>query len=151
MHLGRSLQSILNASQTASNPFQREFWISANLAYLSILGVRYMWIDALCIIQDSPSDWEKEAARMADVYENAFLTIATDAARDPTWGILTPRHLEKISVQDAIAKPDKPRGKRNYDVLSVPIKEDTGAECIIQSLDAARTLASATYAALHGL
>ncbi|EQB47534.1 hypothetical protein CGLO_13301 [Colletotrichum gloeosporioides Cg-14] len=72
---------------------------------------------------------------MADVYENAFLTIATDEARDPTRGSLTPWHLEKISAQDATAaKPDKPGGKRNYDVLSVPIKDDTGAECIIHTL-----------------
>ena len=39
------------------------------------LGVRYLWIDSLCIIQDSMSDWEQEATRMADVYENAFLTL----------------------------------------------------------------------------
>ncbi|KAF4867856.1 hypothetical protein CGCSCA1_v013050 [Colletotrichum siamense] len=132
---------VLNLTTTSSNLAQRKAGISWDglsesfrhaILICRSLGVRYMWIDALCIIQDSPSDWEKEAARMADVYENAFLTIATDAARDPTWGILTPRHLEMISVQDAIAKPDKPRGKRNYDVLSVPIKDDTGAECIIQ-------------------
>lgn len=63
------------------------------------LMVRYLWIDALCIIQDSSSDWEFEASRMASVYENAYLTIATDAARDPTWGILRAREpLEPLSV-----------------------------------------------------
>lgn len=63
------------------------------------LMVRYLWIDALCIVQDSPSDWEFEASRMANVYENAYLTIATDAARDPTWGILRAREsLEPLSV-----------------------------------------------------
>ena len=40
------------------------------------LGLRFTWIDALCIVQDSAEDWEKESTRMSDIYENAFLTIA---------------------------------------------------------------------------
>jgi hypothetical protein len=40
------------------------------------LGVRYLWIDAFCIIQDSHSDWSTEAANMANIYRNAFFTIA---------------------------------------------------------------------------
>lgn len=40
------------------------------------LGIRYLWIDSLCIIQDSAADWECEAARMASVYSNAVLTIS---------------------------------------------------------------------------
>lgn len=31
------------------------------------LGLRYLWIDALCIIQDDPSDWERESACMAEI------------------------------------------------------------------------------------
>ncbi|KAL9121473.1 MAG: hypothetical protein Q9187_001964, partial [Circinaria calcarea] len=38
--------------------------------------VRYVWIDSICIIQDSKEDWEKEAAQMASVYSNAYYTIA---------------------------------------------------------------------------
>jgi hypothetical protein len=40
------------------------------------LGIQYLWIDSLCIIQDDVKDWEQEAARMASVYENAQVTIA---------------------------------------------------------------------------
>ena len=40
------------------------------------LGIQYLWIDALCIIQDSTQDWEIECARMGDTYRNAVLTIA---------------------------------------------------------------------------
>ncbi|KAF4627445.1 hypothetical protein G7Y89_g10711 [Cudoniella acicularis] len=32
------------------------------------LGIRYLWIDSLCIIQDSPKDWTTEALKMAAVY-----------------------------------------------------------------------------------
>lgn len=40
------------------------------------LSIRYLWIDSLCIIQDDATDWEQQAAKMASIYENAFLTIA---------------------------------------------------------------------------
>jgi hypothetical protein len=44
------------------------------------LGVRYLWIDALCIIQDSSEDWKNEAARMAEVYTKSYCNIAATAA-----------------------------------------------------------------------
>lgn len=40
------------------------------------IGVQYLWIDALCIIQDDPADWKREAANMNNVYANAWFTIA---------------------------------------------------------------------------
>jgi hypothetical protein len=39
------------------------------------LGVRYAWIDSLCIVQDNRHDWERESAKMNDIYENAYLTV----------------------------------------------------------------------------
>jgi hypothetical protein len=50
------------------------------------LGIRYLWIDSLCIIQDDNDDWEAEAARMAAVYSNATLTFAATEAADPSQG-----------------------------------------------------------------
>ncbi|KAF1989458.1 HET-domain-containing protein, partial [Aulographum hederae CBS 113979] len=40
------------------------------------LGVRYAWIDALCIIQDSPSDWTTESSKLHAIYSQAYCTIA---------------------------------------------------------------------------
>lgn len=40
------------------------------------LGYRYLWIDSLCIVQDSPKDWNHEARRMALVYGNAVCNLA---------------------------------------------------------------------------
>ena len=45
------------------------------------LGVRYIWIDRLCIIQDSAEDWATEAATMQTVYQNGFLNIAALGAK----------------------------------------------------------------------
>ncbi|ERF70446.1 hypothetical protein EPUS_04724 [Endocarpon pusillum Z07020] len=55
------------------------------------VGVRYLWIDALCILQDDAADWAFEAANMAAVYSNAFLVIAGSSAPDGSVGCFTER------------------------------------------------------------
>jgi hypothetical protein len=55
------------------------------------LSVRYLWIDALCIIQDDASDWSTEAAAMAEIYAGAFLNICALASPNSETGFLFPR------------------------------------------------------------
>ncbi|KAF1964955.1 HET-domain-containing protein [Bimuria novae-zelandiae CBS 107.79] len=50
------------------------------------LDVRYVWIDSLCIIQDSREDWEHEAAQMAEVYSYSYLTIAASGSANGQGG-----------------------------------------------------------------
>ena len=52
------------------------------------LELRFLWIDALCIIQDDPVDWAREAATMNMVYGSAHLTIAATSAVSSTDGFL---------------------------------------------------------------
>lgn len=40
------------------------------------LGWEYLWIDALCVIQDSSNDWEREAALMSEVYKHSSCNLA---------------------------------------------------------------------------
>ncbi|KAF7912982.1 uncharacterized protein EAF01_002003 [Botrytis porri] len=46
------------------------------------LKVRYIWIDSLCIIQDSSADWNHEAQTMGDVYAHSLLNLCGTAALD---------------------------------------------------------------------
>lgn len=41
------------------------------------LDIAYIWIDALCIVQDDPEDWKREAVQMERIYGNSILTIST--------------------------------------------------------------------------
>ncbi|KAH9889096.1 heterokaryon incompatibility protein-domain-containing protein [Cubamyces lactineus] len=52
------------------------------------LGVQYLWIDSLCIIQDSREDKQRELAKMRDVYLHAFLTLDAANAQSVSQGIL---------------------------------------------------------------
>ncbi|CAO2653535.1 Nn.00g029460.m01.CDS01 [Neocucurbitaria sp. VM-36] len=55
------------------------------------LGLRYIWIDALCIIQDSNEDRAFEIGQMAKVYSNATITIAATRAAAVWQGFLSER------------------------------------------------------------
>jgi hypothetical protein len=50
------------------------------------LGLSYLWIDSLCIIQDDQEDWELESAAMSQVYLCAFLNITASAASEGSIG-----------------------------------------------------------------
>lgn len=67
------------------------------------LGLSYLWIDSLCIIQsgDNGEDWKRESVQMKSVYSQAYLTIAATAAADSLSGFLN-RHYqpEYISLRD---------------------------------------------------
>lgn len=54
------------------------------------LSVRFLWIDALCIIQDDENDWSQEAQKMGSYYGGAWLTIAADDAPDVSHTIFPP-------------------------------------------------------------
>lgn len=51
------------------------------------LGVRYLWIDSLCIRQDSLQEWYHESARMAQVYSNGYVNISATTASDGSGGL----------------------------------------------------------------
>ncbi|KAH8596374.1 hypothetical protein B0O99DRAFT_510379, partial [Bisporella sp. PMI_857] len=54
------------------------------------LGIQYLWIDALCISQDSKRDWHKESARMGAIYGNSLLNIKASGASDSHDGLFIP-------------------------------------------------------------
>ena len=56
------------------------------------LGLRYIWIDAFCIVQDSKEDWSQEALRMSLIYSNAIVNIAATASKDGSGTLLPARN-----------------------------------------------------------
>lgn len=57
------------------------------------LKIQYLWIDSLCIMQDSPEDWAQESARMKDVYGGAMLTIVAMGSSTVEAGMLRDRSI----------------------------------------------------------
>ncbi|KLU81659.1 hypothetical protein MAPG_00744 [Magnaporthiopsis poae ATCC 64411] len=56
-----------------------------------LLGARYLWIDALCIVQDSREDWQLESGRMGAYYKHSWLTLAAAMTGDSNGGLLGKR------------------------------------------------------------
>ncbi|KAK3489515.1 HET-domain-containing protein [Neurospora hispaniola] len=73
-----NIEELRSLIQVQSLPTSYREAISVSLA----LGFRYIWIDSLCIIQNSHNDWAKEAAMMEDVYANSSLNLCASAAAD---------------------------------------------------------------------
>ncbi|KAH8665245.1 heterokaryon incompatibility protein-domain-containing protein [Tricladium varicosporioides] len=63
------------------------------------LGLQYLWIDSLCIIQDDNADWREEAAKMGSYYKNAYITIAASWSPGPQWGCFSYAEPEYIGHQ----------------------------------------------------
>lgn len=78
--------------------------------FTSRLGVRFIWIDSLCIIQQAEDekddtkkpivDWNEEAAKMAAYYANSWVTIAASALTDGTEGLyMKSSHSPPLELQ----------------------------------------------------
>ncbi|KAL3421728.1 heterokaryon incompatibility protein [Phlyctema vagabunda] len=81
------------------------------------LGIRYLWIDSLCIIQDCPKDWQRESAKMPTVYHNAYVTIAAAATQDSRGGFLIEREWTKSSKNITMPIPlDRGQGTVHFDL-----------------------------------
>ncbi|TWU71178.1 hypothetical protein ED733_000708 [Metarhizium rileyi] len=68
------------------------------------LGVRFLWIDSLCIVQPHEEcseecrrfdDWDIEAQKMDMYYSSAYCTIAATSARGSSEGFLNPRPTQR--------------------------------------------------------
>jgi Heterokaryon incompatibility protein (HET) len=90
---GRSAAPLAHGIQVSTLP--KTFFDAVSVA--KELGIRYLWIDALCIMQDSEEDWKIESAQMLHVYSNATLTVAATASRNSEGGLFYKRSPLMIS------------------------------------------------------
>jgi hypothetical protein len=60
------------------------------------LGFKYIWIDSLCIVQDSVEDWETQSAVMGDIYRRSILTISAAKAKNGSEGCFVMRDGKSI-------------------------------------------------------
>ncbi|KAF4996555.1 hypothetical protein FGRMN_4439 [Fusarium graminum] len=87
------------------------------------LQVNYIWIDSLCIIQDSLSDWELESARMCGYYQNALLTISTASSSDSSVPFLGPRDSKWKPVELELVTDQSKESLRAQRIPNTPDEE----------------------------
>ncbi|KAH0553089.1 hypothetical protein GP486_006719 [Trichoglossum hirsutum] len=85
------------------------------------LGYHYLWVDSLCILQDSPEDWEEESACMGQYYENSAFTIAASSAESSVVGFLNAR--TPVTYTPIVIPVDRGEGPRGH--LYIPRRLNT--------------------------
>jgi hypothetical protein len=60
------------------------------------MDVQYLWIDSLCIIQDSPDDWQKESVLMSSTYSNSYCNIVATHASSSNGGLFIDRDVKRF-------------------------------------------------------
>ena len=68
------------------------------LLVVNRLGLEYLWVDALCIIQDCGTDKDEEISLMNLIYEQAELTISVGSASACTEGFLQKRSFGELPM-----------------------------------------------------
>ncbi len=88
------------------------------------LGIQYLWIDSLCIIQDDKLDWEIESAKMADVYMSSQLNLAATHSNSgkggcfgERWSMDTNNQTELNVGEDVAIEPDDEEEEGNYKIF----------------------------------
>jgi Heterokaryon incompatibility protein (HET) len=82
------------------------------IIFTRTLGVRYLWVDSLCIIQaDDPGatcpDWDLEVSRLGDYYRHSMCTLAVAGSRCSSEGFFYDRPAESYPIREfAISYPN---------------------------------------------
>lgn len=90
---GQTQQQLMTTTQNISDHMNGIQWGSIPRTFRDAievtrtLGIQYLWIDSLCIIQNDGDDWATQSRVMATIYGNAFLTIAATTAKKSSEGL----------------------------------------------------------------
>jgi hypothetical protein len=80
-------------------------------------SVRYLWVDALCIVQGDHLDWEHESGRMRPLFGNAYFTISGIASNSCHESFLNRQKAVSISFRSAV----DPKIKGHYNIRHHPM------------------------------
>ncbi|KAK0645594.1 heterokaryon incompatibility protein-domain-containing protein [Cercophora newfieldiana] len=86
------------------------------------LGVDFVWIDSLCIIQDSEADWVNESQQMCEVYANAYLTVAATESPDCSVSMMD-GYLSEARTEEKIVRFNMAQDGTTQEATLMLVKE----------------------------
>ncbi|KAK4203973.1 heterokaryon incompatibility protein-domain-containing protein [Triangularia verruculosa] len=90
------------------------------------LGIRYLWVDSLCIVQGAQGDFESEAQKMEAVFSMAYCVLAASRAEGTTSGFLSSRPSRRFVAVNLDVGAGKQHGnlaKRNAEENTIYVCE----------------------------
>lgn len=111
------------------------------------LGLEYIWIDSLCIIQDDIEDWRRVAPQMSRVYGGSTINIAASSSLDGNGGCIYD-DADIRSTRKAFRYRLKMKDERPWELLPLRLYQNctifthlaSRAWCFQERLLAPRTL-----------
>ncbi|KAF5687092.1 het-domain-containing protein [Fusarium circinatum] len=95
------------------------------------LGMRYLWVDALCILQGKAdiADWEVESQKMNDIFRNAYVSLCPSSSNSCREGFLGQRQLHPgIRVKTPITSNAVFQNEsREYSIVPYEIKANSAS------------------------
>lgn len=111
------------------------------------LGLRYLWVDAFCILQDSREDKVNEIARMRSIFRDAYVTVTAASAQKVSEGFLQDRPAPTPPIRLPFRCSDGPIGsmllRKGAGEPSEPV--NTRAWCLEERLLTPRALIYASH------
>lgn len=90
------------------------------------LGLRYLWIDSLCIMQDSREDWAEESKKMGLVYRNSAVTISALASKGSKYGIIP----QELQAEQNLPLPASVRVSEGSEDAVLVLRQDFNEETL---------------------
>ncbi|QDS78034.1 hypothetical protein FKW77_003054 [Venturia effusa] len=87
------------------------------------LGIRYLWIDMLCIVQGNDGDFPQESGRMELVFSSAYLVLAATSADGSSSGFLDRNSWREL-------KSDENEGQFGRNIVALPSPQGTAGSTI---------------------
>lgn len=107
---GTKMSPWITTSENLKNYLHRIPWCSIPQTFRDAvlftrnLGIKYIWIDSMCIIQGDDAiarvDWSRESAQMYKYYSNAHVTLASASSSDPSGGLFNKEPIMKTHLLD---------------------------------------------------
>lgn len=100
--------SLMTTTKTRERHIRGISWTKLPKTFLDavivtrLLGLQYLWIDSLCILQDDVLDWQEQSADMARIYKDSEITIVATRAPNSGAGFLGSRGITKQIQTDLV-------------------------------------------------
>ncbi|KAH0536429.1 hypothetical protein FGG08_006698 [Glutinoglossum americanum] len=90
------------------------------VALVRELGLRFLWIDSLCIIQDSVEDWRTQSALMGSIYQHSHINLAASSSTNSEGGLVfdrDPQPVQPVQVTCRFPFDHATNPSRLYNIL----------------------------------
>ena len=77
------------------------------------LGIKYVWIDSICIRQGDEEEWNQEVPQMTRYYQNAWVTVVA-ANNEMANGLLNMRRIEPVPRMTRLPYMDRNGEQKGY-------------------------------------